>query len=124
MSAQPRYDARTLAAESLTTEWLGSRLGVDPARIEAMRRAGELLGVREPGGRVYRYPAWQFNGNGKPLAVIQDLIRDVRAAGAGDDELYAILSRRSGMGGKRLAEYLKAGDYEYVRRAVRSSLSA
>jgi hypothetical protein len=123
MSTDARYDARTLKAESLTTEWLASRLGLDPGRIEAMRRAGELLGVREPGGREYRFPAWQFNGDGKPLPVIQDLIREARAAGVGDEGLYAILSRRSGMGGKRLAEYLKAGDHAYVRRAVVSAVS-
>jgi hypothetical protein len=114
---------RTLVAESLTTEWLASSLGVDPGRIEAMRRAGELLGVRA-GGREFRFPAWQFGGEGKALPVVPDLIREARAAGVDDEALYAILSRRSGMGGKRLAEYLRAGDYEYVRRAVRSSLPA
>jgi hypothetical protein len=112
---------RSLAAESLTTEWLASRIGVDPGRIEAMRRAGELLGVRA-GGREFRYPAWQFNGDGNVLPVIRDLIREAREAGVDDEGLYAILSRRAGMGGKRLAEYLRSGDYEYVRRAVRSSL--
>jgi hypothetical protein len=119
MSTPPR----SLAAESLTTEWLATRLGVDPGRIEALRRAGELLGVREPGGREYRFPAWQFNGGGTALPVIQDLIREARAAGVADERLYEIFNRRSGMGGKRLAEYLKAGDYEYVRRVVLSAIS-
>ena len=122
MSTAPRHDVRLLAAESLSTGWLAARLGVDPGRIEAMRRAGELLGVREPGGREYRYPAWQFDGGTKALPVIQELIREARAAGVDDDGLYEIFTRRSGMGGKRLAEYLKSGDYEYVRRAVRGAL--
>jgi hypothetical protein len=122
MSAGPRLDARALAAESLSTGWLASRLGLEPGRIEAMRRAGELLGVREPGGSEYRYPAWQFNGGRAALPVIQELIREARAAGVGDEGLYAIFSRRSGMGGRRLASYLRDGDYEYVRRAVRSAL--
>jgi hypothetical protein len=122
MSSRPRHDARLLAAESLSSGWLSSRIGVDPGRIDAMRRAGELLGVREPGGRDYRYPAWQFNGGRTALPVIQELIRAARAAGVDDDGLYEILNRRSGMGGKRLAEYLKAGDHEYVRRAVRGAL--
>lgn len=122
MTSNPRHDARLLARESLSTGWLASRLGVDPGRIEAMRRAGELLGVRDPGGREYRFPAWQFNGGQRALPVVQELIRDARAAGVDDEALYEIFNRRSGMGGKRLAEYLKAGDHEYVRRAVRSAL--
>ena len=122
MTSNPRHDARLLARESLSTGWLASRLGVDPGRIEAMRRAGELLGVRDPGGREYRFPAWQFNGGQRALPVVQELIRDARAAGVDDEALYEIFNRRRGMGGKRLAEYLKAGDHEYVRRAVRSAL--
>lgn len=122
MTSNPRHDARLLARESLSTGWLASRLGVDPGRIEAMRRAGELLGVRDPGGREYRFPAWQFTGGQRALPVVQELIRDARAAGVDDEALYEIFNRRSGMGGKRLAEYLKAGDHEYVRRAVRSAL--
>ena len=121
MRRTPRHDARLLAAESLSTGWLASRIGVDPGRIEAMRRAGELLGVRDPAGREYRFPAWQFNGGRTALPVVQELIGAARAAGVDDDTLYEIFNRRSGMGGRRLTEYLKAGDYEYVRRAVRSA---
>ena len=122
MSPEPRHDDRLLARESLSTGWLASRIGVDPGRIEAMRRGGELLGVRAAAGGDYRFPAWQFNGGRTALPVVQELIREARAAGLDDDALYEIMSRRSGMGGRRLTEYLRDGDYDYVRRAVRSAL--
>ena len=42
----------------LTTSWLAARLGQQPARIEALRRAGLLVGVsRGDGQRLY--PSWQ-----------------------------------------------------------------
>lgn len=113
--------SRTLAAESLSTSWLASRLGTQPGRIDAMRRAGELLGVRSPRGE-YLYPGWQFDGRGKPLPVVRDLIRTARAAGLDDAALYEVLSRRTGMSGKRLADHVKGGDPEYVLRAVRAVL--
>ena len=53
-TAQNRY------ADSLTGSWLAERLAIDPLKIEAMRRAGELIAVREPGSGDWHYPAWQF----------------------------------------------------------------
>ena len=50
----------TLADESLSGSWLSTRLGVGTQRLDAMRRAGELLGVRRPGGHDFLYPGWQF----------------------------------------------------------------
>jgi hypothetical protein len=112
---------RTLAAESLSTSWLASRLGSQPARIESMRRAGELLGIRSASGE-YLYPGWQFDRQGKPLPVVRDLIRTARAAGLDDNGLYEVLSRRTGMSGRRLADHVRNGDPEYVLRAVRAVL--
>ena len=61
--------ARRLRSESLTDSWLAARLGVDKARIDAMRRSGELIGVRERGSTEWRYPAWQFDGS-QPRAAV------------------------------------------------------
>jgi hypothetical protein len=74
-------------AAGLTTSWLAARLGTQSARVEAMRRSGELLGVPLPGGRGHVYPAWQFGRDGKPLASVQRLIRTARAGGVGDEGL-------------------------------------
>jgi hypothetical protein len=113
----------TLQRESLSTSWLAARLGIQPARIEAMRRAGELLGVRPPGTWSYLYPAWQFNGGGKALPLVQELVREARKAGADDSELYEVLSRRNGLvGAERLADLMRAGRGRFVLESVRTAL--
>ena len=70
--------------EGLSTVWLATRLGVQSARVDAMRRAGELLGVPVPNGRGYVFPGWQFGRDGMPLPALQALVRGARAEGVGD----------------------------------------
>ncbi len=111
-----------LEEESLSGSWLSSRLGVGTHRLDAMRRAGELLGVRRPGGNEYLYPAWQFAPDGKPLPVIPQLVKASRGAGMSDDRLYHVLSGRTGISGDdRLADALRRGRDAYVLSIVRSS---
>ena len=38
--------------------------GVDTVKINAMRRAGELLAVRPAGSQEWLFPAWQFGPDG------------------------------------------------------------
>ncbi|HUQ22240.1 MAG TPA: hypothetical protein VM049_04425 [Gaiellaceae bacterium] len=109
-----------LAQESLSGSWLSTRLGVGTQRLDAMRRAGELLGVRRPGGQDFLYPAWQFAPDGKPLPVIERLVRAGRAAGLTDERLYELLAARTGISGdSRLADALREGKDEYVLSVVR-----
>jgi hypothetical protein len=111
-----------LQQESLSGSWLSSRLGVGTQRLDAMRRAGELLGVRRPGGQDYLYPAWQFGPDGKPLDVVPRLVAAARAQGLADERLYEILTSRTGLSGTtRLADALREGREDYVLAAVRSS---
>ena len=111
-----------LAEESLSGSWLSSRLGVGTQRLDAMRRAGELLGVRRAGGYDFLYPAWQFGPDGKPLPVIERLVRAGRGAGLSDERLYEELAARTGISGDaRVADALRAGKDEYVLAIVRSS---
>lgn len=111
-----------LARESLSGSWLSTRLGVGTQRLDAMRRAGELLGVRRPGGHDYLYPSWQFAPDGKPLPAIRDLILAARGAGMSDDRLYEVLAARAGISGEeRLADALRQGRDAYVLSVVRSS---
>jgi hypothetical protein len=110
-----------LLEESLSGSWLSSRLGVGTQRLDAMRRGGELLGVRRPGGQDYLYPAWQFGADGKPRAVLSRLIAAARANGMSDDRLYEVLTSRAGISGTvRLADALREGREEYVLSVVRS----
>jgi hypothetical protein len=112
-------DAR-LAEESLSGSWLSSRLGVGTQRLDAMRRGGELLGVRRPGGQDYLYPAWQFGPDGKPRAVVPRLIAASRAQGQTDERLYEVLTSRIGLSGTtRLADALREGREDDVLAAVR-----
>jgi hypothetical protein len=111
-----------LLEESLSGSWLSTRLGVGTHRLDAMRRAGELLGVRRPGGQDYLYPAWQFGPDGQALPVIPRLVSAARAAGLSDERLYEVMVSRTGISGdERLADALRAGRDEYVLGAIRGS---
>jgi hypothetical protein len=112
----------SLAEESLSGSWLSTRLGVGTHRLDAMRRAGELLGVRRPGGYDYLYPAWQFAPDGRPRPVIRELVAAARAAGMSDERLYEVLAGRTGIsGGGRLADALREGRDDYVLSVVRAA---
>lgn len=112
----------TLVEESLSGSWLSTRLGVGTQRLDVMRRDGELLGVRRPGGHDFLYPGWQFAPDGKPRPVIRQLIATARGAGMSDERLYAVLSGRTGISGDaRLADALRDGKDDYVLSVVRSS---
>lgn len=108
-----------LQDESLSGSWLSSRLGVGTHRLDAMRRAGELLGVRRPGGHDYLYPGWQFAPDGKPLAGLERIVSAARGRGLSDERLYEILAARTGISGEeRLADALRQGRDDYVLSVV------
>ena len=106
------------APKGLTTEWLASRLGLQPARIEARRRGRCLVPVPGgDGGRVY--PSWQFGRAGRPLAAVPRIVAAARAVGCDERRLDEIVTMRSGLtGGSRLADLLRDGDEEQVLRAL------
>jgi hypothetical protein len=111
-----------LEEESLARPWLAARLGIPAARVDALRRSGELLGVRPPGRWEHLYPAWQFNGDGKPLASVPRVVRAAREAGLNEIELYELLSRRSGLtSGRTLVDVLRDGGEEHVLAVVRGA---
>ena len=114
--------ATRLETESMSGSWLSSRTGIGTQRLDAMRRAGELLGVRRAGGHDYLYPAWQFGLDGKPLPVVPRLLRAARANGLSDERLYEILTSRAGLSDSaRLVDALRDGRDEYVLGVVRRS---
>jgi hypothetical protein len=109
-----------LKRESLSTGRLASRLGVQPSQVEARRRSGELLGIRPPGSWEYLYPAWQFNGGGKALPIVQELLRETRKAGLSERDLYEVLNRRTGLvAAGRVVDVMRAGGEDFVREMVR-----
>ena len=111
-----------LQDESLSGSWLSTRLGIGTQRIDAMRRAGELLGVRRADSQEYLYPAWQFEPDGSPRPVVARIVASARERGMSDERLYEVLTGRAGIGGdERLADALREGRDAYVLSAVRAT---
>jgi hypothetical protein len=107
-------------AGCLTASWLAVRLGVEPAKIEGLRRAGELIAVREAGSTVWLYPPWQFDGL-EPLSSIPRVTRAAREAHVDEERLYTILSARRGLtGDERVYELLREGRVDEVVALVRA----
>ena len=107
----------TIIRESLSGARLADRFALQPAQIDALRRSGDLLAVRNRG--EYYYPAWQFNGGGKALPQVQALVRTARANGMSDEALCELLMRRVGMTHSRVIDLVRAGDTSLADRLVR-----
>lgn len=114
--------APRVTQDSLSASWLASRLGDEPRRLEAMRRAGELIAFRPEGAHEHYYPVWQFDDDWKPLPIVTRLVRTARERGLSDNRLYRLLNARAGIGGgRRLADALREGRVDHVLSAVRSA---
>lgn len=110
-----------LDTESLTTSWLAVRLGTDDRRVDAMRRAGMLIGVPVAEGG-YRFPSWQFGPDGKALPAIPRIVQAARTAGLDETRLYEVMNMRLGLGsGRRLVDALREDDDDAVVAAVAQS---
>lgn len=110
-------------ATTVPATWLAARLAIDPAQIEGMRRAGELIAVREPGSTEWRYPAWQFEAPGRPRPSIARVVAAAREAGMDESRLYDVLTTPLGLraGGRRLVDLLLEGRDDEVVAAVRAA---
>lgn len=108
--------------EGLTTPWLATRLGLQPAVVDGRRRAGELFGLRREGELDYFYPAWQWAADGVPRAIVPVMIRAAREHGLSDERLGQVLLRKSGLtSGRRVLDDLLEGRDEAVLGAIRAS---
>jgi len=102
----------------LRGSWLAIKLGVEPRVLDARRRAGELLAVRDEHVDDHLYPMWQFAPDGTVLPAVTRVLAVARAAGLSDDELYRLLGRRHMTGGGRLLDTLREGRVEPVLAAI------
>jgi hypothetical protein len=108
---------------TLPAPWLADRMGIDPLRVDAMRRAGELIAVRDPGSTEWRYPAWQFDG-GKPRRDIGRITQEARDAGVDETRLFDLLTAPMGLGRgdrRRLVDLLLEGRTDEVVASIRAS---
>jgi hypothetical protein len=105
--------------DALSASWLSTKLAVDTVKINAMRRAGELLAVRPAGSQEWRFPAWQFDSDGRVRPEVARVLAAARERGLRPEQLAALLERRSGItGGNRLRDDLLAGRVEHVLAAI------
>lgn len=111
-------------ADCLSASWLSESLALDIARIDTMRRGGELIAVRPEGSTVWLYPAWQFAG-GEPRHVVGRILAAAREAKLDERRLYDVLTLPLGLGvregANRLADLIIAGADDQVVAAVRSA---
>jgi hypothetical protein len=111
-----------LSTDALTGSWLAVRTALEPRVIEAMRRDGELIGVRPPGAQEYYYPVWQFDEDWRPLPAVKRITAAARERGVDDNRLHEVLSARLGLGGEqRLGSMLRSGNVDRVLAAVRAA---
>jgi hypothetical protein len=108
--------------DALPAPWLAARMAVDPAYIDAMRRGGELIAVRQPGSSEWCYPAWQFD-HGKPRDGISRIVETARARGIGETKLYDLLTAPLGLrdSGRSLVDLLREGRVDEVVEAIRAA---
>lgn len=106
-------------SQALSASWLSTKWGVDTVKINAMRRAGELVAVRPAGSQEWRFPAWQFGPDGRVRPEVARVLAAARERGLRPEKLYELLERRSGMtGGGRLRDDLFDGRIEHVLATI------
>jgi hypothetical protein len=110
------------ADRALSASWLSTKLGVDTVRLNAMRRAGELIAVRRTGFHEWFFPAWQFDAEGNVTNDVRRVLDTARELGLSGEQLNLLLDRRSGMtGGVSLLDDLLEGRVDHVLATLRSA---
>ena len=109
----------TTVTDALSASWLSTKMGVDTVKINAMRRAGELVAVRPAQSQEWRFPAWQFGPDGNVRPEVEQALAFARQRGVRPEQLGTLLERRSGItGGERLRDDLVAGRVDHVLAAI------
>ncbi len=106
---------------ALSASWLSTKLGTDTVRLNAMRRAGELLGVRRQSSNDWVFPAWQFDDDGNVTPDVQRVLAAARELGLSGERLNVLLDRRSGLTGGSLLDDLLDGRVDHVVAMLRAA---
>jgi hypothetical protein len=106
---------------NLTGSWLAFRLGVDPVRIDRMRKSGELYALPSDSGE-WEYPSWQFAEAGKTRPAVARFLAMAREKQIAAAELVELLDRRVGLvGSERVRDLLLNGGEQHALREVRGA---
>jgi len=95
---------RFLDGETVGRRLLGTASPAARPHADAARRAGRIIGAWD--GSEFRYPAFQFDGRGQPLARLPDLLAvlsDVRSDGGRDAVLW-LFAPDAALGGRSPAD--------------------
>jgi hypothetical protein len=97
--------------QGLTGPWLAARTGIDPVRLELMRRGGELVAFFPQGSDDWVYPAWQFDDELHVRPEVRRVLEAARDAGVRGERLNALFRQRVGLaGGRTTLDALREGD--------------
>jgi hypothetical protein len=108
--------------DALTGSWLAVRLGIEPVKLDILRRSGELYAYRPPGSDDWLYPPWQFDEDGHVRPAVERVLAAARERGLGPVQLHELFNRRTGLaGGRRMYELLAEGEDDAVLGAIRSA---
>jgi hypothetical protein len=103
----------------LSGAWLAQRFGIDPLKVDAMRRAGALHAVRNGTGE-WKYPSWQFEADGRTKPAVRRLLAAAHEQRLAELELDELLDRRVGLvGGERVRDRLLNGGADRVIDGIR-----
>ena len=113
---------QTNIERSLSASWLSTKLGVDTVVLNAMRRAGGLIAVRQEGSHEWRFPAWQFDYDGQITPDVRRVLDTAQELSLSGEELNRLLDRRSGMTGSEcLLDDLLSGRVDHVVATLRAA---
>lgn len=109
---------------ALSASWLAARQGVDPLRIERLRRSGELLAIRDEVRREWRYPMWQFDEQGDVRPAVARLLQLAKENRIPAARIEQLLDRKVGLvgGGTTVRDLLVNGGAEQALAEIRSAV--
>jgi hypothetical protein len=103
----------------ISETWLAARLGIEPRRLSAARRSGDVLAVRSPDAREWLYPTWQFDGSGGVRGGVARVLASAKERGFDGAALCRFLGRRVGLvDGRRYLDLLLEGRTDDVVSAL------
>lgn len=104
------------AGGGLTATHVAQRLNVSLQKVEEMRVAGRLLGLRDPDNQEWTYPAAQFEGQ-QIVPGLPELLAEFAVKSAWT-QLYVLISKDPALNGRSPIDALKYGDLDAVREIV------